>query len=298
MRTQLPLFAFLLALPSCAIPSSDLSARRGTAPPDKSWSQRVSNPVTQPTAFEAPTIQGEIRLMIIHQRLPKSSIFGGGDFQVYAVQVRVPITERLAIIATKDGWIDFNPKSNPVTGGDQEGFADVAAGLKYALYEGEKVLVTPGLVFETTVGDSDVFQGNGDGVFRPFVSAAWEPEPEINVLGSLGATLPVHGAQETQSIDYHLHVDYEVNEWFSPLVEVHGIYYSKNARALPIAFEGGDLINLGAAGVAGQTVVTGAVGARFMWSEQMSMGVAYGVPLTSRNDLYKDRVTIDFTWKF
>ncbi len=296
-NSRIALFSVLL-MASCTITPS----QGGENEKIKEWSARLSNPVSQPTIFEAPTIQAEIRPMIMHQRLSQNTSFpaftSGGDFQVYALQLRYPITERLAFIATKDGWIDFNPKSNPLTGGDQEGFADIAGGLKYAIFENGEFLVTPGLIFETTVGQTEVFQGNGDGLFRPFVSVGWEPEPEINVLGNLGASLPSHGSQETQSIDWHLHVDYEMTETFSPLVEINGIYYSRNAKALPINFEGGDLINIGSGMVAGQNVITGAIGARFKIARNVDIGAAYGFPLSSRDDLFKDRITVDCTLTF
>ena len=35
-------------------------------------------------------------------------------------------------------------------------------------------LVTPGLIFEASNGSRDVFQGNGDGLLRPFVSAGYD----------------------------------------------------------------------------------------------------------------------------
>lgn len=254
--------------------------------------------MTQPTLFESPVVQGEVRPLFIHQNLPKGSIFGGGDFQVYALQLRVPITERLAFIATKDGYIDLNPNA----GKDQEGFADVAAGLKFVAFEHKAtgILVTPGFTFEVDVGEHQVFQGNGDGLLRPFVSVAWDPSsvPELNVVANVGFSLPMDSAHETQSLDYHGHVSYEVAPGVMPLVEIHGITYTRNAKALAVGFEGGDLINLGASGVAGQTVVTGAVGARFRVNDGLQFGIAWGVPLSDRQDLFKSRLTIDASITF
>lgn len=248
-----------------------------------------------PTIFEHPVVEGSVRPMVLYQRLPETSIFGGGDFQVYAVQLRVPITERLGFIATKDGYIDLNPDN----GNDEEGFADVAAGLKYAVVQDEEtgLIVTPGFVFEFDVGNHDVFQGNGDGLLRPFVSAGLARE-KLDVLASIGFNLPMDGADEVHSIDYHAHVSYEVHQHVRPLIEVHGISYTRNADALAVNFEGGDLINLGASRVAGQNVFTGAVGARFPINETVSLGAAYEFPLGSRNDLLRDRVTVDAVISF
>lgn len=260
-----------------------------------SWNKRLPQPVSQPTIFESPVVEGSARPMVMYQRLPETSIFQGGDFQVYALQVRVPITERLGFIATKDGYIDLNPDA----GSDEEGFADVAAGLKYVIAADADsgLLVTPGIVFEADVGNHDVFQGNGDGVLRPFVSAGLD-RGALNLLGAVGFNLPVDGAAETHSLDYHLHASYDAARWLQPLVEVHGISYTRNARALPVNFEGGDLINLGANRVAGQSVFMAAVGARFPLDDTVSLGVAYEFPLGARNDLLADRVTVDAVVSF
>jgi hypothetical protein len=84
----------------------------------------------------------------------------GGDVQVYAVQLRYALSDRLALIATKDGWIEMNPDH---TLGSSDGWANLAAGLKYALVDNRdaQLLVTPGLTFEIPTGSDDVVQGEG-----------------------------------------------------------------------------------------------------------------------------------------
>ena len=92
-------------------------------------------------------------------------------------------------------------------------------------------------MFEADVGNHDVFQGNGDGLLRPFVSAGLD-QGELNLLAAVGFNLPMNGSDETHSIDYHLHASYDVTPHFQPLIEVHGISYTRNAKALfrlPIA---------------------------------------------------------------
>ncbi|MEZ5964578.1 MAG: hypothetical protein R3F56_12085 [Planctomycetota bacterium] len=285
-----------LILASVLLAACATTTPRAPAPASQSndagraWNARLPQPVTMPTIFEGPVVEGSVRPMVIYQRLPETSIFGGGDFQVYALQLRVPITDRLGFIATKDGYIDLNPGN----GGDQEGFADVAAGLKYAVIQDAEngLIVTPGFVFEADVGNHDVFQGNGDGLLRMFVAAGLERE-RFNFLANVGYNLPMDGAAESHSIDYHAHVSYEAHANVQPLVELHGITYTRDGGALPVNFEGGDLINLGATNVSGRTVVTGAVGARFPINPTVSLGVAYEFPIGSPHDLLKDRVTLD-----
>lgn len=266
------------------------------------WKERLQNPVGQPTIFEAPTIQGEVRPIFIHQKHP-DRILGlpvGGDFQLYALQFRVPLTDELAFIATKDGFIDFTPDS---TLSEDTGFANLAAGLKYAAYQDDNVIITPGATLEIPTGTQGVFQGEGDGILRTFVSAGYEPTEKLNVIGSFGASFPFSD-QQTESLDYHLHLGYEVTENFMPLFEIHGITYTSDAdTARPGQFqlpfvEGGDLLNLGSVDVEGNDVITGDAGARFKISDNVNFGAAYGFPLGDPQDLLDYRLTFDLTITF
>ncbi len=254
------------------------------------WTSRLIDPVSAPTTFETPLIHTSLNALTLRQQLPNDSIFEGGDFQVYALQARLALSERFALIATKDGYIDLDPDA----GADEDGLADIAAGFKYALVDDPEngVLVTPGLILELPSGDKEVFQGNGDGVLRPFVSAGWDRD-EFNFLGAVGYNHPLDDNEESASIDYHLHVDYEATSQLYPLAEINGISYVSDGNALPVNFEGGDLINLGAGNVSGNTVITGAVGTRFKANDRVLFGLTYEWPLTSREDLFDDRVTLD-----
>ncbi len=262
---------------------------------DPSWNDRLLSPVSQPTLFESPVVVSEIRPFALHQDLPESSVFGGGDFQLYAAQARFAVTDRLALIATKDGFIDLNPGG----GGDERGWANLAAGVKFAAVENERagLIVTPGLVFEADSGDHDVFQGNGDGILRPFVSAGLD-RGKFNVLAAVGYNQAIDTDANSSSVDYHAHIDYEIAPNVYPLVEANGITYTDNGNALPVNFEGGDLINLGATDVRDQTVVTGAVGARFRVSPCAEFGGVYEFPLSGRRDLFDQRFMLDFIWRF
>ncbi len=252
----------------------------------RAWSRRLPDPVSAGTTFESPVIETGLEAHAIHQTLPEDSIFAGGNFRVYALQARYAVDENWAIIATKDGYIDFNPDSGP----DESGYADIAGGAKFKAYSDPEsgVIITPGLIIETDGGDRDVFQGNGDGVLRPFVSAGWDMD-RTNLIGAMGYNLPLDSDAESSSLDYHLHLSYEVTPQFLPLVEINGITYTSNGRALGVDFEGGDLINLGATDVSGNTVVSGAIGAIYRPNDVVQVGLTYEQPLTSREDLLDER---------
>src|SRR5690606_35137991 len=117
----------------------------------ESWKDKAISPVTNPLFFEDPRITSEIRPIFIWHNIDNSFLTGGGDVQVYAAQLRWAVTDRLSIIATKDGYIDFNPSG---TLAHESGFADLAAGVKYALIDDEEAqfILTPGLKLEIPTG--------------------------------------------------------------------------------------------------------------------------------------------------
>ena len=99
--------------------------------PTGDWLAETISPVTNPIFFEDPAIRSEVRPIYIHHRIDDGFATGGGDVNVYALQFRYAITDRLALIATKDGYIDIDLDS----GATATGWADVALGLKYALID-------------------------------------------------------------------------------------------------------------------------------------------------------------------
>lgn len=299
-HTTLPISAsfLLLSLASgCAAPAQapSLVGPSRTAPSPfttdgESWRDRLVDPVTSPTSFESPIIETNIEPMYIRQGFPSDSIFGGGGFSVIAVQLRYAVNDRLAIIATKDGWIDLDPDA----GGDESGFADIAAGVKYAWIDEpeEGLLVTPGITFELPSGEGEVFQGNGDGLLRPFISAAKVLE-QFDLIANAGYSFPLDDEEEVSFLDYHVHLSREVTEGVSPLVELNGITYTSDGEELPVDFEGGELINLGATDVSGNSVFTGAVGVRWRATPHVMLGASFEAPLGGREDLFDDRIVLD-----
>ena len=69
---------------------------RATDPSFNNFIKPQSNPVF----FEDPRNTTEANAIFINHHVPSS--LGGGDVQVYAVQLRAALTENLSFIATKD----------------------------------------------------------------------------------------------------------------------------------------------------------------------------------------------------
>lgn len=290
-----PLCLMPLVLAACMTGPTVQEQQASAAAPPADWAQRLADPVTDPYLFESPVIESSLRPVVARHDFPDSSIFGGGHLDLFALQLRWAVNDRLAVIATKDGWVELEPG----TGGDSDGLTDIAGGVKYAFVDDPQagVLVTGGLVFEGSNGDSDVLQGNGDGAWRPFVSAGWDQGPQ-NLIATVGAFLPMDGHAESQYLDWHLHWSYEADEHWLPLLEVNGLHYTNNGTALPVNFEAVDYGNLGAADVEGNDVITGAIGSRYRIDRNSDLGLAWEQPLTTRKDIFESRITLDYVLRF
>lgn len=274
----------LVLLPACQ--STNSGATHQTP-----WTDRIIAPITSPVTFESPTIQTNARPIYAHHSFPSDSIFGGGALDVYALQLRYAVNDRFAIIATKDGYFDLQPDA----GGNESGMADVAGGVKYAFIDDAErgLIATAGLIYEGTNGDKDVFQGNGDGTWRPFVSAGLA-DGDMSYVGALGLQWPNDRDAESTSFDWHLQAAWRMPDTkFAPVIELSGIHYISGGEALGVDFEGGDVINLGASGVGGNDLVTGALGLRWNAWGRSWLGLAWETPVFSRDDLFDDRVTAD-----
>ena len=258
------------------------------------------SPVTNPVNFEDPRINSEFRFIFKHHEFDDKFVTAGGDLQLYALQFRYAINEDWAFIATKDGYIDFNPEALP----DQNGWANIEPGLKYAFYKDAEAgnIASAILRYELPLGNTDVFQGEGDGVIHPSVSAAFALGDNTSFMAASGLRIPTD-TDDSMLWDADIHIDHKIpmgDMALYPLVEVNMVHVADAGKRLPIADEGGDVINFGSTESGGKTLVTGAVGARLRASDSVDLGVAYQVPLTSGQGsyLFDWRLTADVIVSF
>ena len=61
-------------------------------------------PLEQLNLNETPYITTEARLVYLYNETPKGFVTGGGSIKIFAAQIRVALTERLVLIATKNGY--------------------------------------------------------------------------------------------------------------------------------------------------------------------------------------------------
>jgi len=272
-----------------------LSAWAVTSVVAEGWQDRAIAPVANPVFFETPMIQSEIRPLFMFHRLDSGLLGVPVDVKLYAVQIRYALTERLALIATKDGYIEVDPKG----GGGTDGWADLAAGLKYALIQSEdhQFVLTPGFTFEVPTGNRDVFQGNGSGELNLFVSAmkGWD---NLHATVSVGGRIPMDMNRETASIRYSGMLDYWVCQWFIPFITANAFTTLTDGDVLPLSSEGFDLINFGSTGASGHTQASFGAGFRSRLLDNLDLGFAYERGWVSRRDVFKDRFTLDLIWRF
>ena len=222
------------------------------------------------------------------------------------MEVRWAVTDRLAIIATKDGWVDFKPKG-ALAGLKSTGWADISLGLKYAAIDDKEnqFILTPGFELELPIGSRDVFQGNGLGEWDLFLAAAkgWG---DVSLMGNVGARVPNNMARDTMQLHYSAQLAYHASRYFMPFLAANGfsVLNSGSQAGLgaltgaPFGFEGFDLINFGSRAAAGSTQITGATGFRSKLVERVELGFAYERSLTNPRGVFDDRFTVDFVLRF
>jgi len=290
------------------------------------------DPVTMPYLFESPFITTGLQFVGIWHDFPRSSVFQGGQAGVLALQARVAITDRLAFIATRDGFMVLStdstlPGTNTRVLDDQTGWMDIAAGFKFALFDMPEhdFIFTPALRFQIPVGQQKVFQGNGSGLIIPSFSFAKGFSEDfaggylkdLHVIGSFGSNVPFNSDKNNTNIFYNFHLDYAVWKYLVPFVELNGVHYVNSGNggtkvkttvghitlnaaqgALQTGpFDGFDVANLGSRGIDNRNTVTMAGGIRIPIGRKFSIGVAYEHYIAGNRDIFKQRVTTALSWE-
>jgi hypothetical protein len=252
------------------------------------------SPMTNPVYFEDPRQLTEARAIFINHKLPSLAGLPADAIRLYALQVRLRLTERLSLIAVKDGYID---SSHPLI---ENGWADIGAGLKYSLYRNPNAgrLLSAGARFETTAGRRRSLQGNGDGVFDFFLSGGARLGSRAHYMTTSGFILPVDTQAENQMFYWSNHLDRRIGNKLYAFSELNWYNYMKNASAFPLPVEGGDLFNLGSPGVRGNNLVTNAWGLKVKPNRNIESGIAFEFPLTERRGVLDNRLTADLIVRF
>lgn len=295
-------FVFLAFLVTALLVSGEALAgwnwNQGSFNPEGGFERRYVPPLTNILFNESPYITTEASLWYWYQTIPDDSITLGGHVNLVAAEARVALTDRLAFIATKDGYADIHFGTALK---DTEGAANVVAGLKYALFEDPKedYIVTVGARYEIPVGNIDTsgvsLQGHGDGMLDLFVSAArnWD---KFGLEANVGTNIAMNSADNTSQLHYSVHADYELFPHFFPLIEFNGITPIDEGERVALNLEGHDVLNLGSSGLG--TTATLGVGFRYAFNDHAQAGVAWEETVTDREDLFESRLTVNLLLYF
>jgi len=261
--------------------------------------KRYVPPLAQPYFNETPYITTEARLVYLYNEIPKGFVTGGGSINIFAAQIRVALTERLGLIATKDGYTVLH-FDNVLP--DTDGFENISFGLKYALFSSPETesIITFGIRYEPPSGSLSTaainLQGKGDGFLDYFLTGAHAHE-KWGFQASLGIQQALDPDFNSSFFHWHTHIDYELCKNFFPLIEVNGLTSVNDGNRTGIAnFEGNDAVNFGS--TASSHVVSGTVGFRYRLADHVMLGVGYETALTEQKDLLEYRTNLDLVLHF
>lgn len=249
-----------------------LSGTTALAAPQGPFANMIS-PVSNPTNFEDPRIDSEIRPIFVYHDIDNDFLntvenvglkAPGGDAKVLALQLRVKLMDRLSLIATKDGyvWVDPNDDVLNVVSKDS-GFANLAAGLKYNFLNNEDLglLGSGGIRYEGPTGEPSGLQGavfkrtavdplakllgadpalvrdmlheHGAGLINLFLSGAWACG-DFHLMGYTGPRLALQDI-DSSFYDTSLHADYKIGPFF-PTLEINWVHVLEGGNRLqPLA---------------------------------------------------------------
>ena len=262
------------------------------APSDDCFCNFIS-PMTNPVYFEDPRTLTEARFIYAHHRVPLAA--GSGEVDVFAVQLRAAINDRLSIIATKDGYLT---SSNALI---DDGWAGVNVGLKYNLFKNAATqrILSAGATYELPIGSTRSFQGSGDGIFHLFMTGGTQIGRQGHWISGGGLVLPSDGAAQSQWAYWSNHFDTRLGSTnLFPFVEVNWYHWMRSGSGGIPGVEGGDFFNFGSTGVAGNDIVTGAIGMRYKFNKHAITGIAWEAPMTERRDVLDNRLTFDFILRY
>lgn len=290
MKSLKTLFVFMLSISSVSI----LVPLGANADSGDRVSKMIS-PAFHPTNFEDPRSISEARFIFMHHKLDDKFVTGGGDVQLYALQLRYAINEQFSIIATKDGYIDFNPDGVLPK---ETGWADLEAGLKYVFMEDRSAgqVASFQLRYLVPTGDEEVLQGNGDGSIHPSVSAAFALCDNTTITAGTGLRIPMD-SEDSYFWDVDAQIDYRIDTSsgaFYPLFGASLIHVVSDGKRLAIADEGQDLFNFGASEATGEDIVLGAAGVKYRPVDNIDLGATFQFPF----DPGTGTRVIDNRWMF
>lgn len=254
--------------------------------------------------FEDPRTLTEVRPIFLNHWVPDvigSGVTAGGSVQLYAMEIRLALTEKLSFIATKDGYI-VDGTGGTLTTLLDDGWADVTMGLKYNVIRDrcKGRIASIGFTYELPIGSTSALQDIADGEFHLFATGGQRlMNGKAHYLTALGYRLPVDTNSQTSSIHWSNHLDYRVSRKFYLLTELAWWHWTDDASGgTGLGVAGQDLFNLSANNVQGNDLVTQNVGVKYKPNGHVEAGLAYEFPLTAFKDIIDSRLQLDLILRY
>jgi len=255
--------------------------------------------------FEDPRTLTELRPIFLTQRFPDTlgpgNVPAGGNFQLIALQFRIALTERLSLIAVKDGYI-FDNSEGTLDGLLDSGWADVTAGLKYNFLRNVRTgtLASAGFTYEIPMGSEQALQAQGDGEFHLFASAAQRLlDGDAHYMTSFGWQVPADQAAQSTTIHWLNHFDVRMTKRLYAFTEFSWWHWTDAADAgTAIGVSGQDLINISDTAVDGNDLVLQNVGLKYKPNGNFEAGAAFEFPLTEFQDVIENRWQFEMIFRY
>ncbi len=268
-----------------------------------------SSPVSNPFYFEDPRALTEARPIFIWQQTPRTNpTYTGGDNVFAGLQARVAFTDWLSLVVNKIGWTWSEPHERVPPGFEPHvGFSEVWLGPKFTFWRSEaaKTLLAGGLTFQIPAGSAKVYQDTGSLGLAPYLSFAWncldfKDNGSVNFMTTAGYAASINRSR-SDHLFASFHLDYDIGNMhrFYPMLELNWFQYTANGTSRPIAFEGADLFNYGATGIAGNADLAVAVGGRVKITDNIFAGLSteWGLVNLPRS-LNQFRLTADMIFRY
>jgi len=258
--------------------------------------EKAVRPISAPYLHEDSFVTTDLRAWYVNHEISGGT--NDGSVEVGALQVRVALTESLQFVAYKDGYTNF--KDTDLDGTLSDGWNDIGAGIKWAfIQDWEKQFhMAAGIGYEFGWGDEEVLQDTDE--LRLWLSA----NKGFDKL-HLGATVNYILADDNEDgiagnadmVTVHLHADYYLTEWLSPVVEVNGYFVQDEGKNLLGAnFSGVDAGSLGAG--EDDDTITGVLGLELRPCDDIGLRAAYETQLNDDDSLFGYRWTFSAVYEF
>jgi len=282
-------FELLPTAPQLSLsPDPSVTDAAANVPANEQFVQPISDPYLNFNSF----IFTDLRMEYAYEEFAPHGALGGGQAQVIAPQLNVAITPQLQLMAYKDGYSII--RSGALKG---DGWNDIGAGIKWNFFQDyrDQLFAAAGFGYEFPTGESKVL-GNKEN-FQVWTSVD-KGFGSLHVGGSANY-LQGDGEQglfgTSEDLGVHVHADYFICNWFSPVAEGNYYHQFRNRNAvLPI--QGGDLAQLG--GGKGDDIATFAVGFEVRPVDHLAVRAVYERNVLHNSDIFDNRATVSFILSF